>query len=167
MPTRALGEHEEYAPVLFVDPKAGNEASFGFDSYRGTHQEAIFRARDTGTIAATRRVPLRGKTAEYGWASFLPLYVKGPEPATPSARRERLLGYIAGTFRLTDWVAYSFPDTKMPAVEALIADETPGAPDRFLVSFTGGVVRTPPPSEADFTSGLLHSSAKLRVGGRD
>lgn len=161
------GERAEYAPVMYVDPKKGNEEAFGFDSYAGSHQQTIFHARDTGTIAATRRIPLRGKAMEYGWASFLPLYTKGPEPATEDARRERLLGYVVGTFRLTGWINSSFPDTKNPAVEAMIVDETPGTPERFLVSFTGGVARTPPEQgEAAFTSGL-NSVAKLRVGGRD
>ncbi|EDY20647.1 multi-sensor hybrid histidine kinase [Chthoniobacter flavus Ellin428] len=157
----------EYAPVMYVDPKSGNEASFGIDSYRGTHQQTIFHARDTGTIAATRRILLRGKTTEYGWACFLPLYAKGPGPTTTEARRERLLGYIVGTFRLTDWIASSFPETKSSAVEAMIVDETPGTPERFLVSFSGGVARTPPPNgEAAFATGL-RSAAKLSVGGRD
>ncbi|MEI9898505.1 MAG: CHASE domain-containing protein [Chthoniobacter sp.] len=163
------GEYEEYAPVMFVDPPVGSERSFGFDSYRGVHQQSIFRARDTGMITATRRVKIWRKSAgqEYGWASFLPIYTKGSEPTTAAQRQQRLLGYVEGVFRLSDWVANSFTDSRKPVVEALIVDETPGSPERFLVSFAGGVVRTPSPhGEEIFTSGL-HRSGRLRVGGRD
>ncbi len=162
-------DYEEHYPVLYVDPKSGNEVSLGFDIYRGTHQVAIFRARDTGSVAATRRVPLRGKFArpEYGWCSFLPIYTKGPEPKTTDERQQRLLGYIVGTFRLSDWVADSFPETKKPAVEALIMDETPGSTDPFLVSYADGVVSTAGSQRADEFNGYLKRMAKLRVGGRD
>ncbi|MEP6668044.1 MAG: CHASE domain-containing protein [Chthoniobacter sp.] len=160
-------DYEEYAAVLYVDPREGNEASLGYDSYRGTHQQVLFRARDTGTISATRRVSLREPTGqEYGWASFLPLYTKGGEPATVDERRQRLMGYAEGTFRLTDWVANSFTDTAKPTVEALIVDATPGNSERFLISFADGVIRTPSSREATFTSGL-HRTEALRVGGRD
>ena len=162
------GEHEDYAPVLYVDPQEGNEASLGYDTYRGTHQQTIYRARDTGVIAATRRIPLREPTGkEFGWVSFLPVYSKGPEPTTTDERRQRLLGYAVGAFRLTDWVANSFTDSTKPTVEALFIDETPGSPERFLVAFANGVIRTPSPQgEAVFASGL-HRTERLQVGGRD
>ncbi len=161
-------EYEDYAAVMYVDPQEGNEASLGYDAYRGTHQQVLFRARDTGTISATRRIALREPTGkEYGWASFLPVYTKGAEPATVDERRQRLVGYVSGAFRLTDWVANSFTETGKPTVEALVVDETPGTSERFLISFAAGVIRTPMSSgETAFTSGL-HRAATVRVGGRD
>ncbi|MEZ0254480.1 MAG: CHASE domain-containing protein [Chthoniobacter sp.] len=163
------GQYQEYFPVLYVEPRVGNEVSLGLDALRGTHQPVMLRARDTGAIAATRRVKLRGKSSlpEYGWTSFLPVYTKGPEPKTADERQQRLLGYIAGTFRLTDWVASSFPESKKAAVEARIMDETPGSADPFLVSYTGGEVSTTAPRGVDELSGSLERVGKLRVGGRE
>jgi len=163
-----VGEHEDCAPVLYVNPQEGNEASLGYDTYRGTHQQTIYRARDTGMIAVTRRIPLREPTGkEFGWASFLPVYSNGPEPTSKEERQQRLLGYAVATFRLTDWVANSFTDATKPTVEALFMDETPGNSERFLVAFANGVIRTPPSQgEAVFTSGL-HRTERLHMGGRD
>ncbi len=162
-----VGEHEDYAPVLYVDPQEGNEASLGYDTYRGTHQQTIYRARDTGMMTATRRIPLREPTGkEFGWACFLPVYSKGPEPTTTEERKQRLLGYAVGTFRLTDWVANSFTDSTKPTVEALFVDETPGVPERFLVAFADGVIRTPPSQGEAVFAGGLHRTERLQVGGR-
>ena len=161
------GAHAEYAPVLYVDPREGNEDVFGLDSYGGPHQQALLRARDTGAMTATPRLQLREPTGqEYGWVYLLACYGKGSEPDSNQDRRERLQGYVAGTFRLSDWMINSFTGTANPAVEALVIDQTAGVTEPFLVAYTGGVRTVPSAGSWDLRSGLRHAEI-LRVGGRE
>jgi len=167
-PLARSAEHPEYAPILYVDPREGNEVAFGYDVYRGSNLQALFRARDTGLLSATRRMPLREPTGrEYGWIYFLASYGKGPEPTSIEERQRRLQGYIAGNFRLSDWMLNSYAGTANPAVEALVLDQTTGTEEPFLISFAGSVGRMPgSASERDFRTGL-HQVENLKVGGRD
>jgi PAS domain S-box-containing protein len=162
-------EYAEYAPILFVDPLEGNEEAFGYDICRGGgNEQAFFGARDTGLISATQRMPLREPThKEYGWISFLACYGKGPEPTTVEERRERFQGYIAGNFRLSDWMLSSYAGTSNPSVETLVVDQTPGVTQPFLISFGRDLNRTPGlVNENAFRTGL-HRVENLKVGGRD
>jgi PAS domain S-box-containing protein len=161
-------DRPEYAPVLYVDPLAPNAVALGFDTYRGLDQQTIFRARDSGMVTASRRLALRGAgIKEYGWIYFLPCYGKGPEPATVEERQSRLQGYVAGVFRLSDWVVHSYAGISNPAVETLIVDETPGASEPFLVSYTGNVGRTADAvDQTGFRAGP-HRAFNLKAGGRD
>ena len=160
--------YPEYAPILYVDPREGNEAAFGYDVYRGGTLQDVIRARDTGLIAATQRTHLREPThKEYGWLSFLACYGTGPEPTTVEERRARLQGYVAGNFRLSDWLRNSYTSTSIPAIETLVLDQTPGTPEPFLISFGNDLSRTPETvHQRDFRTGL-HRVENLKVGGRD
>ena len=162
------GEYPEYVPVLYVDPKKENAAAIGFDYYRGPHQRAIFRARDTGKISATRHVPLGGPAGnEFGWSLFLPLYTSGPDPKTAEERQVRLRGYLQGTFRLSDLVTECIEDAPTGAAEVLFVDRTPGGTEPYLIAYAGGSWKTaPPPAAADFQRGL-HRTFRVNVGGRD
>ncbi len=161
-------EFPEYAPVYYVDPRQGNEVAFGFDDFHGTQQQVAFDARDRGVLSASRRVPLRGGSEkEFGWLYFLPVYDQGVTPGKPSERRERLRGYLEGSFLLGDLLADSFHEFKqMAAVDALLMDETAGNPQPFLISFVGGVGDMLHPLDpANFLTGI-HRTESLEVGGR-
>jgi PAS domain S-box-containing protein len=161
-------DHPEYAPIYYVDPREGNEEAFGYDVSRGSNQQALTRARDTGLISSTQRMSVREPThQEYGWISFLACYGKGAEPTTVDERRTRLQGYVAGDIRLTDWLRDTYAGTANSAVQTLVEDRTPGVTEPFLISFGRELNRTPGSmSEKDFRTGL-HRVENLKVGGRD
>ncbi len=56
---------EEYFPVYFLEPYAGNEAALGFDlASNPLLLEALNRARDTGEVVATARITLVQETGD-------------------------------------------------------------------------------------------------------
>ncbi len=159
------GKRAEYLPVLFIEPLHGFESLFGFDHFTGPHQRAIARARDTGGIAATRRISWRGDAP--GWYLFLPIYAPGSKPKTPEDRLGLFRGCLKGSFRLSDLITTSIGSAERRDVELLLADHTPASTEPFLISFSGDTVRNaPPPTEAEFRAGR-HVARKLPVGGRD
>ncbi len=162
------GDYPEYAPALYVEPKTGHEDAVGFDWYRGSYQDAIRQARDTGEVCSTTRIRLRtSKSQEFGWAMLLPLYTSGAKPQTMEERRRRIRGYLEGTFRLSDLVTGSIKGAPDEGLETLLLDQTPGQDEPFLIAYAGGNWRTAaPPTEAAIHAGL-HRAFQMKVGGRD
>lgn len=99
-------QREEYFPVYFVEPMAGNEKALGFDlASNPTRQQALQRSALTGQMVATGRVTLVQETAnQYGALVFYPVYRKGLEPQDESHRRSSLIGFALGVFRIQDIV---------------------------------------------------------------
>jgi PAS domain S-box-containing protein len=100
------GDREEYFPVFFVEPFAGNEKALGYDvASNAVRLEALQRAASTGRMVATRRVILVQETADqYGALVFHPVYKEGPEPRSEERRRATLIGFALGVFRIQDIV---------------------------------------------------------------
>ncbi len=166
-PVRA-GDYPEYAPVLYLEPRAGHEGLAGLDAYRGPHGSFLLRARDTGELTATWRIPLgTARKHEIGWATYLPLYTYGAAPQTTEERRRRFRGCMQGTFRLSELVMGSIRDTREQAVDTLLVDTTPAGPEPFLIAYIDGAWKTSAPAGGlDFQSGL-HQEYQFNVGGRD
>ncbi len=97
-------QRDEYFPVYFVEPLAGNEAAMGFDlGSDPARLAALKRARDTGKTVTTQRVTLVQETGEqFGFLAFVPLYSSGLAPDTVAARRDKLTGFARGVFRIGD-----------------------------------------------------------------
>ncbi|MEM0980451.1 MAG: CHASE domain-containing protein [Cyanobacteria bacterium P01_H01_bin.58] len=102
---------DRYVPVTFVEPLQNNELALGYDLMSDeTRRIALERARNTGAIAATGRIQLVQETADnqYSFLVFLPIYRQ--PAATLNTRREQVLGYILGVFRVADVVEESLND---------------------------------------------------------
>ena len=67
---------EEYFPVYFIEPYAGNEAAVGLDlGSNAARLEALSQARDSGQMVATARITLVQETGDqYGFLVFYPIY---------------------------------------------------------------------------------------------
>ncbi len=162
---RPAGKRAEYLAVLYMEPSRGSESWFGFDHFTGPYQRAIARARDTGVIAATRRISWRAETPS--WYLILPIYGPGPMPKTPEERQRNFRGCLKGSFRLSELVTTSIARVEREALEILLVDHTPGSMETYLISFSGDTVRVaPPPTEAEFRAGL-HFARPLPVAGRE
>lgn len=113
-----------YVPVTFLEPWQTNEAALGYDlASDETRRIALHRARDTGEKAATGRIQLVQDRAEnqYSFLVFLPVY---RQPAhSVNKRRQLLLGYILGVFRVADVVEESLADLDNE-IDFYIVDQT-------------------------------------------
>jgi len=100
------GDRDDYFPVFFVEPFAGNERALGFDlASNPARREALQRAGATGRLIATSRVILvQEKANQYGALVFYPVYRGGVKSPTEQARREALTGFALGVFRIQDIV---------------------------------------------------------------
>ncbi|MFO7901002.1 MAG: CHASE domain-containing protein [Planctomycetota bacterium] len=125
---------DEYFPVYYVEPLAGNEAAFGFDLASNPERlAALKRSRDTGRAVATGRIILVQETGrQYGFIVYDPVYRRGAQIDTVEARRENLLGFALGVFRVGDLATAATADLESGNVEIRIHDNS-GATDRRLL----------------------------------
>jgi diguanylate cyclase (GGDEF)-like protein/PAS domain S-box-containing protein len=95
-----------YRVVDYVEPLAGNEAVFGFDSASFTDQnEALQRAVDTGLPSATNLTQLLlDKNGQRGFIVLMPIYRHGASLSDVEARRAAIIGDTAAVFRAHDLV---------------------------------------------------------------
>jgi signal transduction histidine kinase/sensor domain CHASE-containing protein len=123
-------DRDEYFPVCFMEPLAGNEAGMGFDlGSDKTRLEALHDARDTGEARASGRVTLVQETrGEFAVLILVPVYRE--HPMNTVARRDALIGFISGVFRLHDLLLAAgvhVPDDGLVAMELLDISAPPHA----------------------------------------
>ena len=105
----AVGERDEYFPVYFVEPVKGNELALGFDlGSNPARRQALEQARDRGKMVATARITLVQETkAQFGFLVFKPIYRVNIKSASVEERRNNLLGFVLGVFRIGDMIENS------------------------------------------------------------
>ena len=113
------GEREEYFPVYYIEPLAGNEAALGFDlASNPTLLKTLARSRDSGRALATARISLiQEKGDQKGFLLFIPIY--DGDPKTVAERRAVLTGFALGAFRLGDIVEKALRQTS-PAPQGIV-----------------------------------------------
>ena len=99
----SVSRRDEYFPVLYVEPLAGNEKVLGFDvASESDRLEALRRARDTGNPAATAPLLLvQDSGDEQSILVFLPTYRDGVTPDTIRERRSDLVGFVVAMLRIS------------------------------------------------------------------
>lgn len=103
------GDRDLYVPVTFGELIEPSEAAqtFGFDLYTDPErQAALVLARDSGKVAVTDPIILRGDLDEAvqppAVTIYFPVY-SGPEkPATQSERLARIIGFTFAALRVND-----------------------------------------------------------------
>ncbi len=125
---------DEYYPVTFLEPLAGNEAAIGYDlGSDAIRLEALITARDRGEAVASdpvRLVQLRG--AQPGVLVFAPIYRNDAPRATVAQRRENLLGFAIGVFRLGDLACAALADETDLPVQVHLIDTEANSSDQTL-----------------------------------
>lgn len=125
-------KRSSYVPVTFLEPWQTNEAALGYDlASDEIRRTALHRARDTGEKAATGRIQLVQDRAEnqYSFLVFLPVYRQPAHSVTK--RRQLLLGYILGVFRVADVVEESLADLDSE-IDFYIFDQTARVNEQLL-----------------------------------
>ncbi len=101
--TRA-GSRPFYYPVHFIEPYISNEAALGFDlASNPTRFETLKESRDSGKILASKKILLvQEEKEQWGTLVFAPYYGKSGVPKTIEERREKIIGFVLGVYRLED-----------------------------------------------------------------
>jgi signal transduction histidine kinase len=132
---RANGQHfrraeqQQYAPVIYVEPRPRFAQTFGFDLLSEPQRRMVLeRARDSGKLTAGG--PITGLASRApGDLFFLaqPIYDRGL-PAQPSApqRRAHLLGFALCSFRTPELIDISLREAwGQPPMRLLVEDLDP------------------------------------------
>ncbi len=101
------GERDEYFPIYYLEPSSKNEEAIGFDLASNWERlNALEQARDSGKPIATApiRLLLDEEEDEYGFLILLPIYQKQIVNNSPEDRRQNLLGFVSGAFRVRNLV---------------------------------------------------------------
>lgn len=162
---------EEYFPVYFVEPLAGNGKAAGFDlASNPARLAALNRARDTGKMVGTQRIRLVQETgSQFGFLAFVPLYSTGMVPGTVAERREKLTGFTLGVFRIGDILHTAMATTgDLVGLDLYILDRDAPPGERFLHYRPGGDSdgSAPPISEERVLTGDFLATT-ISVAGRD
>jgi diguanylate cyclase (GGDEF)-like protein/PAS domain S-box-containing protein len=162
---------DTYVTVLYIEPLEGNRDAHGFDVYSSpARRAALNRARDTGGPVATSRITLvQEKGNQAGVLLLMPIYDRREPPASLSERRDSLLGYAVGVFRLGTVLASALSDLGIRGVEASLVDDDAAGADRWLARYripVAGGGEHLPPSGVGRMQPEISSSMPYLVGGR-
>ncbi|MFQ5974071.1 MAG: CHASE domain-containing protein, partial [Alphaproteobacteria bacterium] len=161
---------EEYFPVYYVEPFEGNEGALGFDlASEATGRIVLGLARDSGQIIATQRARLFPETAEGAALVTVRAVYGDAEPTTVAERREALVGFVVGVFRIGDLIETTLSELATTNGLDVYLYDTGAASEHRLIyyhpsPFSDG--SSAPVPEARVYEGL-HSATTHNVAGRD
>jgi PAS domain S-box-containing protein len=139
------------APVSLVAPAIGqNRKALGFDLLsEPLRRAALLQARDSGSIAITRKLHLLSEPADgqqNGFLMVLPLYQAGLSLVTVDDRRRQHRGWVYAAFRMSDLMSSLYGEG-MPGLELRIHDGV-DLGDASLMYQSGGAWSQRPRFEA-------------------
>lgn len=166
-----VDKSEEYFPVYYVEPYVGNELALGFDiSTNPANLEALNKACDTGKMIASSRITLvQEKHNQYGILILLPVYQNDIPIDTVKDRRENLIGFVSGVFRIEDMVEDALSHLEGKGIDIHISDTSSPQGGQFLYAHLSRTRHERGPSivqqEVRY-SNSYHVSTQLNVAGR-
>ena len=115
-----------YVAVEYIEPIATNRAALGFDiNSAALRRAAIERARDTGEVSSTAPITLVQETgSQQGMLALSPVYADGSLPTSVDERRDSLVGFAVGVYRLGDMLADTFDEPEWDGVDVQLLDVT-------------------------------------------
>lgn len=160
---------DEYFPVYYVEPMQGNAAAVGFDlASNPVRSEALKRARDNAAPVTTGRITLVQETGEqFGFLIFVPVFTRGDLPQAVSERRERLMGFALGVYRVGDMVETILTGRVAQEFDIAVFDAAAEAGVSRLYYRSAQAHASPPPAptENEIRSGR-HLATELHLPGR-
>ena len=96
-----------YFPVYYVQPFIGNQKAVGFDlGSSPARLRALQKAQDTGRIVLTKKITLvQERGTQSGFLAFEPIYKNGITPIDIATRRQNLMGFALGVYRVGDLIS--------------------------------------------------------------
>jgi two-component system sensor histidine kinase/response regulator len=155
--------HAEYFPIYFVEPHEGNQRALGFNGFSNLNrQEVMNKARDTGKPTASGKIRLIQEIGEQaGLIIYLPIYSNGLPHGILEQRRQNLLGYTLGVFRVGDMVTAALQDVDISGLDLKLYDTDAPAKDRLLYDS-----RPTQPAATDSVSAGLRRIIPVQMAGR-
>ncbi|RKZ61451.1 MAG: hypothetical protein DRR08_08715 [Candidatus Parabeggiatoa sp. nov. 2] len=160
-------QRDEYFPVYYVEPYAGNEPALGFDLASEASEPSLLsvltQVSKTVTMQATGRIKLiQDKTnQQFGFLVVYPIYQKQKPADTEAQRQKYLQGFVLAVFRLKDIVNQVINQDER--INILLQDESAPPAERFLYNFSGlEDFKTSVPNKSD----SLHIKETFDVAGR-
>jgi signal transduction histidine kinase/ActR/RegA family two-component response regulator/sensor domain CHASE-containing protein len=159
----AAKKREEYFPVYYLEPQAGNELALGYDlGSNPTRFEALLSARDRGEPGATSRVTLVQEQEEhFAFLIYMPIYKKGVPSHSVASRREALLGFVLGVFRIDDLLKDALSVLSPQGINMYLFDKEEKNPDKRFLGFYASSKKsgpfTPEMDEKMITQGYYYS----------
>ncbi|HEU4588586.1 MAG TPA: CHASE domain-containing protein [Gemmatimonadales bacterium] len=140
---------EQHAIVYLEPLDRRNAAALGYDMFSDpVRRDAMRRAWESGTAAATGRVTLVQEIDKHKQAGFLiyvPVYRSRGIPASLAQRRDELLGFVYSPFRAGDLLAAAFYGPPAEMLNVWVYD---GAkPDPAQLLFASDTTRLYPTAE--------------------
>ena len=103
------GNRDEYAPISFIEPYAGNNKNaIGFDLLTNPFvKPALLRAKSSGDLAMTGKLSLVQDEGRFIPASvmYIPIYDTSKPLTTAFERHNALIGWVSGPFRINDFMS--------------------------------------------------------------
>ncbi len=125
------GTRAVYAPIVFIEPMTDSNLLLpGFDPYTVLPaRTAMNQARDSGAVALSAKLT---HLSDVGtpisipdFVMYAPIYRSGEQVDTPERRRSHFLGWVDVLFRMTEFMAYVFPDGISPLDLEIFDGSTP------------------------------------------
>ena len=166
---RSAAGRDEYFPVSYFEPRAGNEVVAGFDVAVGQAAKELQDARDSGQPAASGRIKMAQDIGDqFGLIVTLPVYKSGAAVETVEQRRAAFQGCVRGVFRIGDLLTAAWKSAPGEGVDTLILDASALNPASRRVLFYDQTLHgstAPAPTEDEFRA-ARHSESTLRLGAR-
>ena len=148
---------DKYIPVKYIEPMIGNQKAFGFDVASNTaRRSALFQAQDSGQIIATERITLVQENGQQaGFLLLQPVY-EGGRHTTIEERKQNLIGFAVGVFRVDDIVNAVLKNQSQDKIIVRIDDVSDGITTHLYGS----------ESTDQFDNALFKMTDTLEIGGR-
>lgn len=131
-----VGDREEYFPIYYVQPYAGNEVVLGFDVASETKRRNVLeQARDDGRVVASEGIVFLQGGDEL--ALFMALAVYKNEPTSLEERNSQLEGFVVILINLGALVQEAATLTNYRDINFSLIDAT-GSQNRVLFNQNAG-----------------------------
>lgn len=119
------GQRTEYVPAFYLEPLSGNEQALGYDILSETgRREALLLARDRGQAATTPWIRLVQETGDqYGILIVRPIYTRDAVLDSVQQRRDALIGYVLGVFRIGDMIEEALRPTSPAGLDFWVFED--------------------------------------------
>jgi PAS domain S-box-containing protein len=158
------GDRDTYVVANYNEPLDANRAALGYDlSSDPIQRDAILRARDSGTAAATAPMLLASTNAP-GFLIIWPIYRAGAATDTVAARRESIKGFVFGAFHIQDMTDAALQTTNLSDIDLSLTDDQPTGND--LPFYTHSTASRTSSLAVDSQRTSLSHTAVIPVAGR-
>jgi len=135
---RPPGVRDAYAPIVFMEPRNGNEQSIGFDVFSVPQARiSAEQASETGDLIATEKITLvqdGPQRSVAGFVLYLAVYTPDPED---SGGPEVLRGWVDLPFRLVD-VLQPIAESLEPGLQLVFYEKDSTGAQLFSHGFPSG-----------------------------